>query len=692
MSVDTDANNMGFKQMKEEVLRSTEHRLLAWIDFRKQHRITASASSFMLNESSIHPAQVRCVGTEKPYFPLSFFNITRLVVTFVKDKRLKNFIFLATDEKVTSLHDHLTSSIQNSFSEILSNWMKQAEKIEAAKAATYQPLSYVRHSHVKQFVDAHKENFELLSKDLAVFSKLEMLTNTHKCGSNALTERLDELKPFITEWQITKDTHNNDFIEHFKNKEHSYFATVESSPLTEEQILAALTFEDATRVAAAAGSGKSSCIVGKVGFALKAGLFRDSEVLALAYNSDAASGLQERLKNKLQKALGRQVGVASKTFHSFGLSVLLEYRGEECRPKVLTEDGKEEGRFINAVITDLSKNSLEFKQALSDFMLKAAYEDPQPVGYSDDLDECAIQYENCCRERIKAKIDDNRMSFDPTIPTYDPSVYVRSLQERNIANWLILHGIQFKYEEADWDAAKRLNLPKKEGRKRPPYKPDFTYRVTRTLPNGNPVTVRIVHEHFALDENGKAPKWIGGEKYEGHATQKRTMYRAWEKECQKPGEDKVQFFETRSADFYDGTIFDKLRSFFENTGVVIGMPLKEIEDMAFTSFRDTKELEKLIINFVLSFKESGLLKKEVEDKAFCSTNAYRTRLFLRVAFMVFDAYEATLDKHQKIDFADMLRDAITLLNERKVTVPYRFILVDEFQVIQKSRLISSSRP
>ncbi|MEA9826660.1 UvrD-helicase domain-containing protein [Xanthomonas campestris pv. raphani] len=90
--------------------------------------------------------------------------------------------------------------------------------------------------------------------------------------------------------------------------EADYFNAVESSPLTPEQTAAALVFEDATLVVAAAGSGNSSCIVGKIGFALKSGLFQDHEILALAYNKEAAGSLDKRLLQKLSKAIGRKGG------------------------------------------------------------------------------------------------------------------------------------------------------------------------------------------------------------------------------------------------------------------------------------------------------------------------------------------------------------------------------------------------
>ena len=69
---------------------------------------------------------------------------------------------------------------------------------------------------------------------------------------------------------------------------------------------------------------QKSLFANPVGFVPKSGIFKEHEIVALVYNSDAATGLKQRLAEKLSGKLGRNVAVASKTFHAFGLSVLVQ--------------------------------------------------------------------------------------------------------------------------------------------------------------------------------------------------------------------------------------------------------------------------------------------------------------------------------------------------------------------------------
>jgi DNA helicase-4 len=121
-------------------------------------------------------------------------------------------------------------------------------------------------------------------------------------ASSAL-KTLQSIDDHIRAPELARDRHNQSYALYWRDKAKDYFKQVESEELTEEQIQTALVFEDATLVVAAAGSGKNSCIVGKIGFALKTGLFNEGQILALAYNKKAALGLQTRLNKKLGKAM-----------------------------------------------------------------------------------------------------------------------------------------------------------------------------------------------------------------------------------------------------------------------------------------------------------------------------------------------------------------------------------------------------
>src|SRR3546814_9797691 len=65
-------------------------------------------------------------------------------------------------------------------------------------------------------------------------------------------------------------------------------------------------------------------------------------------------------------------------------------------------------------------------------------------------------------------------------------IYVRSLQEQRIANWLWVHSVEFEYE-------KQISFEEEDGSQRF-VQPDFHYPLTDTF-----------HEHFAINADGSSP-------------------------------------------------------------------------------------------------------------------------------------------------------------------------------------------
>lgn len=63
---------------------------------------------------------------------------------------------------------------------------------------------------------------------------------------------------------IARDEHNRQFVLEAKARYARFFKTVEKRHLTDEQIEAALAFDDLNLTVAAAGSGKTSVIVAKL--------------------------------------------------------------------------------------------------------------------------------------------------------------------------------------------------------------------------------------------------------------------------------------------------------------------------------------------------------------------------------------------------------------------------------------------
>ena len=105
---------------------------------------------------------------------------------------------------------------------------------------------------------------------------------------------------------------------------------------------------------------------------------------------------------------------------------------------------------------------------------------------------------------------------------------------------------------------------------------------------------------------------------------------------------------------------------------------------------------KLIIfmmKFIEQYKTTGY-----DDGGFTilreKTDNPRTLLFLDIAEQVYHHYQSVLKQRNQIDFADMINDAHFYLQEierQNVTLPYKYIIIDEFQDIARQRFNLTKR-
>lgn len=684
--------NLGhmIQEQLEEILQKKESTWFAWINFRKARVIHLLNDKLQIGDTSIPIEGISNVCVENQGWLQSLLNCKTITLSYTPNNGELSESFTIEEKSTQEVTDAIHAAVSGLIDLRLSGIEHYTSAAEKRKSLVYQPYAYIRHSVATRFAQQERPLFKINYIHTASLLKLPISTDRQRHCARALYDRLATLASFIESPEQTQEVHNTQYKAYWRESEAAYFHNVESSALTEEQIDTALTFEDATLVIAAAGSGKSSCIVGKIGFALKSGMFHEHEIIALAYNKEAATSLKKRLEQKLSKALGRPVFVASKTFHGFGLSILTEHYGGTYRPKVLKEDGGEEGRLMKTVIQNLLDTNESFQQALTLWFSLFPCDNPNPIGASGDLDECEKRYEECCRERLRLRRDPNRKPWEASIPTFSQSIYVRSLEERAIANWLILRGVAFEYERPDWAGAKRLGLGSYPSGKSKPYNPDFSYLYQERLPGGHIRAVRVIHEHFALNDQGKAPEWMGGSKYEERAAHKRAMYQKWMREPENLNE-RIVYFETTSAQVRDGSIWAYLEKSLQAAGVKVGNSDQNIQASALQQFREANHLEQLLINFVLLYKNSGYTEQQVREAAIRSVNPARAELFLDVAILIYHGYQEALREAGKIDYADMLRDAVNVLATGIVTSPYRFVLVDEFQDIShlKGDLVKS---
>ncbi len=132
-----------------------------------------------------------------------------------------------------------------------------------------------------------------------------------------------------------------------------FFDTVESNPLTDAQRQACVSDQCNTLVLAGAGSGKTSVMVARIGYLIKSGFATADEILVLAFNTDAAKELKERVNEKLADVPEIDKCYIS-TFHSLGKMI---YDKSHNNSLGVAKHSSDETLYIS-IIEDLINESL----------------------------------------------------------------------------------------------------------------------------------------------------------------------------------------------------------------------------------------------------------------------------------------------------------------------------------------------
>ena len=519
----------------------------------------------------------------------------------------------------------------------------------------FQKNSYFRNYEVQQ-----------IKKSMPEYNEFDFLLNSKKIHIKTLinSKKLTSLHKIIKSDNSEINAWNKEFIENEKGIYSSYFKNVETSPLTDEQIEASIVMEDNNLLVAAAGSGKTSVIVSKLGYLIEKGYAKPEEVLILAFNNKVRDEINERIRNRLKKALENKKIPIVHTFHSYGYSIIKDGKLNKKTPAWISNESATSSHlkdlFYKAMNAD---DKLALDAAL--FITFEAIDETEEVlrlfsaTKSESLNQIAkLTYEDIERSAIKVhKTLNNKI--------------VRSGQEFKICNWLILHDINYEYE-------KHLDIKEISD-----YHPDFYYPDSDSW-----------HEHFGINKYGKAPMHFSLNRplsYEEIVRRKRKFL----------NQNKIRWFETTSADFYDDSWYislDKRLKEFGEKPRFIGWERYRTKVHKFN--KDNKEKDDLyselpLINLISTaikhFKNNQLTFDDIDNKISATKNKLRCLSFLKIFKAIFTEYQNELKADNSIDFEDMISESTRLIDLNKVKHQFKVILVDEFQDMSnsRSRLIQS---
>ncbi len=576
--------------------------------------------------------------------------------TSIKNLEIKNKTKLILKlDNIKNISLICPNNIENKFSALdlcesfqiaIQNYIKYfLNNINLPDKSPYDLNKYISSHNLKTWVDSLPDTQQINKiLDLCFLSNFD-----YSKSSKHEYKQLDLLYKYceiVQKGDETRKEHNENFIHTELDENQNFFDNVEKQPLTLEQRISIIEMEDRNLLVAAAGSGKTSAIVGKVGYSLKTKFCQPNEILVMAFNKKAVKELRSRLDVQLGKQ-AKQVVVS--TFHKLGLDII--GKASARKPSIATwttnlGESSSSNNYWEKLIDELLKSDAEFKNLYIQLNLYFNYEMIPQHQFKSQND-----YENYL-ESVGAKRKNNDYWEVETIQ----GERVNSLQELAIANWLYAHNVDYKYE-----SQYKHETANSEYRS---YKPDFYYP-----------KAEIYHEHFALDEYGKPPIYF--DNYLDGVSWKRQIHKNFN----------TKLIETTSHMFSQGIVFDHLRKELEEQGIDCSNQRSSFEIENTLTKRTIKPIHKLIQEFLKQWKLSTLSIEELFEKSnrLSGYAKNRANIFLKVVDILRKAYEDKLIKNNEIDFENMINQATEYLNRKTFQHPYRLILVDEFQDISQSR-------
>lgn len=453
---------------------------------------------------------------------------------------------------------------------------------------------------------------------------------------------------------------NMEFIGLERVRYRDLLSDVDGKALDQQQCTAVLTDEDAELVIAGAGSGKTTCLAGKVLYLTKAKGIDPNDILLLSFTNKAADEMTDRICGRMG------IPIAASTFHKLGLDII---RSVSDTPVRVHEDTAGFIRdFFDKALSDRTFQYPYFAQDMLEFFSFYLHPPADMENFSS-LGE-AFEYELCndfetLRSRVERAefIETETASRMPTRKTLRGEC-VKSLQELLICNFLFLHGVEYEYErpypikDDEWDGRHTA------------YKPDFY------LPDYD-----IWIEHFGIDRFGRCPWLIPVEeaKYQESMIWKRELHK-------KHG---TVLLETYSWYVTDGILLSRLETMLRGHGVKFSdRDYEEIFRTVYGSVADRyfSEFISLCSTFLSLFKANGYTSQDLsfleykDSKYACNRyHTDRTRLFLNIMEPVLTAYDKFLWEQNAVDFSDMINIATKYIQEGKCRPSYKYILVDEYQ-------------
>ena len=589
-------------------------------------------------------------------------------LTKVKQYCVKKHIF--SDDKLDLMEDAIRN--YENIDDLVIRWnvsyYLNAVVKKFAKIGEYAPDNYFSHNWKQKLLLWHKNAIPKVKKfkeDYAQYIPSEDEKFFEKFYNKPQTFEMD-----------TKQA-NELYINQELNDNSDLFDDLDGKSLDSQQRNAIVVDEDAVRVIAGAGSGKTFTIQGKVRYLTEKRDVDPSEILAISFSNASVNDLEERIAEPID----------IKTFHKVGKDILTQYN-QYSRP-----DTSALKRIIKRYLTKKALKSDDISKKLIEFFSFYINVPPseEDIKYEGDLLDWQEGVDfSTLKRRFKNK---QRETLNNEI--------VRSYEELYIANFLFIHGINYTYEkiysypnknfEREFNKFKEFlfsfdeEIPdelKNDIAKGLLNLTDICeeYEIKNYFPDFYLNDYNIYIEHFGLNRNCEN-HLIGGKSSEEYVKEME-----WKRKVHKKYE--TTLIETFSYYQSENRLLTRLAEKLQAQGVEFNeIDYRQVYAILLEN-KTIKEWEDFIVllkTFIELFKgnnyDGDKFKEfyEYVDGFKSSFSKDRTIAFLKIVEEIYNDYEAYLLKIKKIDFNDMINKASDCIVKNGLNLPYKYIIVDEYQ-------------
>ena len=428
--------------------------------------------------------------------------------------------------------------------------------------------------------------------------------------------------------------YNDEVAGILSEKARKVIGNVEGRRLDDQQMKCIIKPGDSHLVIAGAGTGKTTTIVGKVKYLINSGICDCKDILVLSFTNASASEMRDRIN----KETGQQIEAL--TFHKLGLNIIKSANG--ITPKIT-------------------------KIVLSVFCKEKLIENMQDTKYLVFL--CRYFLFNPKYEKSEFEFQ-NQKEYEEYLQTNPPATLkgdvVKSYGEMDIANFLYMNGIEYEYEkEYEYDTRTE---------ERYQYYPDFYL-----------TAYGIYIEYFGINENGEVPRYFVSR--DGKSPSKEYQEGIeWKRNLHKT--NNTRLVECYSYERFRGELLSQLKEKLKTEGVEFKPVSTEVlwNKVAEKNSKNVMTgVAELIGTIIALMKSNELNTEQLREKCRKFAKPLRNTILIDLIAPIYDAYLKELKQRGEIDFNDMINDAAHMIRDGKYKNPYKYVIVDEYQDISRSR-------